>query len=417
MKNIKISVIGLGYVGLPLAINFAKNDFTTFGIDKDPYKVSNLNKKKSYISSISNLEIKNIFKKNITFTNEYSLIKESKFIIICLPTPLKNNIPDLSYLFEAINQISKFIKKKQVIVLESTSYPGTSKLLANRLSILTGLKLEKDFFFGFSPERENPGGDLEYKKIPKVVSSFSQKSLTEIKNIYEKVFEKIIISKSVEETEAAKLLENCFRSVNIALINELRDLFNNTNLNIWRIIDIAKTKPFGFMPFYPSVGAGGHCIPIDPVYLSWYAKKNKTQTKLLNQSIVFNNSTSTKVAYYISKIIKNKKLSKNRLIIFGITYKKNVNDIRESASLKIFKSLFKNFNNVRYYDKNIEKINITKSKLTYSLKINELKNLKNYVSIITVNHDGINYTNILKNSVLVFDCVNKFKNNKKTISI
>ena len=417
MKNIKISVIGLGYVGLPLAINFAKNDFTIFGIDKDPYKVSNLNKKKSYISSISNLEIKNIFKKNITFTNEYSLIKESKFIIICLPTPLKNNIPDLSYLFEAINQISKFIKKKQVIVLESTSYPGTSKLLANRLSILTGLKLEKDFFFGFSPERENPGGDLEYKKIPKVVSSFSQKSLTEIKNIYEKVFEKIIISKSVEETEAAKLLENCFRSVNIALINELRDLFNNTNLNIWKIIDIAKTKPFGFMPFYPSVGAGGHCIPIDPVYLSWYAKKNKTQTNLLNQSIVFNNSTSTKVANYISKIIKNKKLSKNRLIIFGITYKKNVNDIRESASLKIFKSLFKNFNNVRYYDKNIEKINITKSKLTYSLKINELKNLKNYVSIITVNHDGVNYTNILKNSVLVFDCVNKFKNNKKIISI
>ncbi len=417
MKNPNISIIGLGYVGLPLALNFSNKKFKTFGIDNDADKINKLKNNLSYLTSVSDKEIKTINKKKIiTFTTDYSVIKESKFIIICLPTPLKNNSPDLSYLKKSIIKISKFLKKKQTIILESTSYPGTTSLLAKNLSKRSKLILDKDFYFGFSPERENPGGTVKYDKIPKVISSTSVKGLKVINELYTKVFNTVVISKSTEEAEAAKLLENCFRSVNIALINELRDLFNKTNLDIWEIIKVAKTKPFGFMPFYPSVGAGGHCIPIDPVYLSWYAKKNKANTTLLDYSIKFNDSTPFKVSKKIIKEIKNKKLINKKIIVFGITYKKNVNDIRESASLKIFKYLLREFDNVSYYDENIKYTKI-ENKNIYSLTNDKLKITKDIISIIAVDHRDVNYSQILKKSFLIFDCVNKFKINKKIISI
>ena len=418
MKKIKICIIGLGYVGLPLAINFAKKNFFIFGIDNDLKKINHLRNKKSYLSSLSDREIINVAeKKNIQFTNDYSCIKDVNYIIICLPTPLKKRSPDLSFLIDSIDRMAKHVQKNQTIILESTSYPGTTKLLADRLSLNTKLISEKDFFFGFSPERENPGGELASVKIPKVISAFSHKGLENLKKIYGRVFKEIVLSSKVEEAEAAKLLENCFRSVNISLINELRDLFNQTDLDIWKIIEIAKTKPFGFMPFYPSVGAGGHCIPVDPVYLSWFGKKNNFKTTFIDNSIRFNQKTPIKIANLIAKEIKFKKANYKDLIIFGVTYKKNVNDIRESSSLKILKILYKRFNKVSYYDSNIKSIEIDKKTIINSLNKKDLKNLKNYISIITVNHDLVNYNKIFKDSFLIFDCVNKFSKNKKIISI
>jgi UDP-N-acetyl-D-glucosamine dehydrogenase len=419
MKNLNICIIGLGYVGLPLALNFARKDLLTTGLDVNKLLINDLKKNISRITSVKNKELKNIANKNkLSFSYEYTEVAKSTHIIICVPTPLKKDKPDLSYVISTCNSLVEHIKKGQTIIFESTSYPGTTRNVISKILSKGKLKAEKDFFICFSPERENPGmTSILYKDIPKVISAISSKGLVNIKKLYGIVFKTLVVADTVEEAEAAKLLENCFRAVNIAFINELRDFFYKQKIDIWNVIKVAKTKPFGFMPFYPSIGAGGHCIPIDPKYLTWYARKNKGKLSILENSLTINKKTPLKVFAFIKDIINEKKIINPKIKLYGITYKKNVNDSRESSSLKLFKYLDNEYNNLDFYDPYIDKITI-KNKSVKRAKTQYEKNSK-LISIIGVNHDSINYKKILSNSKIVIDLSNVYKTikNKKIILI
>ena len=419
MKNLKICVIGLGYVGLPLALNFAKNNILTIGLDINKLLINDLKKNISRITSVKNTELKNIANKNkLSFSNEYSEIPKSTYIIICVPTPLKKDKPDLSYVISTCNSLLKHIKKGQTIIFESTSYPGTTRKVISKILSKGKLKAEKDFYVCFSPERENPGmTSILYKDIPKVISAISNKGLVNIKKLYGIVFKTLVVADTVEEAEAAKLLENCFRAVNIAFINELRDFFYDQKIDIWNVIKVAETKPFGFMPFYPSVGAGGHCIPVDPKYLTWYARKNKGKLTILENSLIINKKTPLKIFAFVKDLINEKNIINPKIKLYGITYKKNVNDSRESSSLKLFKYLNNEYNSLDFYDPYIDKITIKNKLVKRTNKQYEKKN--NLISIIGVNHDGINYKKILSNSKMVIDLSNVYKTikNKKIVLI
>lgn len=306
-KKTQIAIIGLGYVGLPLALQFSKKKFNVTGFDIDKIKINKLNKAKSYIKHISDSEIKN-YKKRISFTSNFKKISICDVIILCLPTPVTKNFkPDLSFIKKTMQNINNFLRKGQILILESSTYPGSTKQILT--PYLKRFKIGINFFLGYSPEREDPNNSkFKLKNIPKICSGYTNTCLNVTANIYKKIIKKIIKVSNIETAEFVKLYENIYRSVNIGLVNELKMVSNKLNLNIYEIIKAASTKPFGFQAFYPGPGVGGHCIPVDPYYLSWIAKKNNIKTNLIYHAGKINSSMPN---WVISEILKKKKNKKS----------------------------------------------------------------------------------------------------------
>ena len=341
-RKVIVGVIGIGYVGIQLLIQFSKAKIKTVGFDKDRNKIKKLNKGISPYTYINNNKIKSI-KKNNFYTSDLSRINLCDVIIICLPTPIKKNTkPDLSAIETTINKIKRFIKKGHLIILESTTYPGTTREKIVKI-------LNKDFLIGneifvsYSPERENPGSKIKFENVTKISSGYSNHCSLLSKSIYQKIVKKVISASSLEEGEMCNLLENIYRSVNIGLINELKIILKPMNLDINQVIKLASTKPFGFETFYPGPGVGGHCIPIDPYYLYWRAKKFNQKAKFVKLAGDINIETTQWVTKNIIKILhkKSQTIRRKKILILGLAYKKNIEDIRESAAVKIIRTLIK----------------------------------------------------------------------------
>ena len=418
-KKIKIGVIGLGYVGLPLALLMAKKGYLVYGYDIDKTKISLLKKKKSYLERISNHDIKNIFKKKNFFSN-FDTIDQCDIIVICVPTPLKKNkYPNLDYIKNTISFIKRKLRYNQVLILESTSYPGTTRdLIIKKLP--KELIVGTNFFVGFSSERINPGENEKFiSKIPKVVSGYSKNCLKLVNTFYKSFFDKTVEAKSLETAELSKLLENIYRSVNIGFINEMKFIADKMNIDIFDILDIASTKPFGFNRFNPGPGIGGHCIPVDPLYLSWKARQIGIDAKFIKLS----GDINLKVLPFIKKKIDlaSKKLNikkKNlNILILGLAYKKNIDDLRESSSLKLINLLYKkNYRKISFSDPHIK--NVNSRDFNYKLKNIKLskKNLTKYdLAILMTDHDSFDYKLIYNNIKFIIDTRGKYKIDHKVL--
>ena len=413
-KKAKIGIIGMGYVGLPLAINFAKNKFFTIGFDNDIKKIRKLKKNISYIKHVKNkslIEVKNKFR----FSEKLSDIKNLDIIIICLPTPLdKNKNPDLSYIKNTLKKMKKFLTVGKLIILESSTYPGCTRSIMSEIFFKTKFKLGNNIFVGYSPEREDPNNKkYNIKNIPKICSGLTKNCSLLTSSIYKKIVNKIVSISSVEIAEFTKIYENTYRSVNIALTNELKILAYKLNIDIHNVIKAAKTKPFGFQAFYPGPGVGGHCIPIDPYYLSWVAKKNKIKTNF----ILHAGKTNSKMPRWIvSESFKKNNLKK--VLIVGVAYKKDLDDTRESPAIDVIKILEKKKVIVDFFDPNVKYLRSRKLNKDKKSKISlHSSMLRKYDAVyILTDHSNVDYKLILKNSKLIIDTRNVYsKENEKKI--
>ncbi len=413
-QHLNISIIGLGYVGLNLLLHFSKTKNKIYGIDIDKKKISKIKKGKSYINYISDQKIKNVIKKS-RFSNNYESIKISDVIILCLPTPLKNNKPDLSYLKKTCHKIKNKLKRGSIIILESTSYPGTTEDFIYKNLNLDNFQIGKNIFLGFSPEREDPGNKkFSLTKIPKVVSGKSIKCLKLIEQIYKLIIPKVVKANSIKVAETSKLLENVYRAVNVTLVNEIKLITDKLKIDIFDVIKIAKTKPFGFQAFYPGPGLGGHCLPIDPLYLSYIAKKLGVRSTFIELTKKINSKIPLLIYSKLKFYLKNKN---SRILILGITYKPNVNDLRESAGIRLIEIISKNNKyKVDYSDPYVDRVNVLDKKYK-SVKINK-QNIRKFDCIVLItNHKKFKYDIIKKNSKLILDTRGKFRVSKKIMRI
>lgn len=404
-----IGIIGLGYVGVPLLLLINKK-FSVYGFDIDQEKIDLLKRNKSYISDISNREIISINKDQIFNIKKYvKKISDCKYIIICLPTPLKKNNPDMSYIKKTLEMTFPYLVKNQTIILESSVYPGaTEDIFVKKIS--SKFKIGKNFFLTYSPERIDPGKKTKLKKtalykINKLISGYTKNCEKRIYNLYKHIFQNIHLCKSIKVAETSKIFENTFRAVNIGLVNEMKILTNKMKINIHDVVESAGTKPFGFKKFAPGPGVGGHCIPIDPIFMKWAANKYNYKTKLIDLGAKLNLEVTDWITKKIYNLIKKKK--KTKCLILGVAYKPNINDVRESPSLKILKKLnsIKNCE-VNFIDPYVPNIEIN-NKTYQSVKI---KNFKEYdLVILCTDHDKFNYKKILKESKIIIDTRGKFK--------
>ncbi|WP_297213241.1 MULTISPECIES: nucleotide sugar dehydrogenase [Thermodesulfovibrio] len=407
-RDAKIALIGLGYVGLPLVIEFCKAGFKVIGLDIDEEKIKVLKEGKSYIKHINSDKIKEILPRFEPST-DFSKLTEADCILICVPTPLnRHREPDMSYVFNTSKTIAQYLRKGQLIVLESTTYPGTTDEDMRAILEDTGLKAGEDFYLAYSPEREDPG-NIEYStsKIPKVVGGYTCKCLEITKTLYDAIVVKTVPVSSTKVAEAVKLLENIYRAVNIALVNELKILFDRMGIDIWEVIEAAKTKPFGFQAFYPGPGLGGHCIPIDPFYLTWKAREYDFPTRFIELAGEIN----THMPYFVvDKTIEalNKRrvcIKDAKILILGLAYKKDVDDARESPSFKLFELFEKKGAIVDYNDPYIPKMPKTR-RFKFSKVSVELtpENLAKYdCVVIATNHSQYDPSFIVEHSNFVVD--------------
>lgn len=409
-REAKVGIIGLGYVGLPLVIEFCKAGFQVTGFDVDEKKVEALKQGKSYIKHISSSLIAHC--KGFTPTTDFFLLSEMDCIIVCVPTPLnRNREPDMTYVFDTTKTIAKHLRKGRLIVLESTTYPGTTDEDMRGILEEGGLRAGEDFHLAFSPEREDPNNrDFSTSTIPKVVGGYTEKCLCAAKALYDCIVVRTVPVSSTKVAEAAKLLENIYRSVNIALVNELKMLFDKMGIDVWEVIEAAKTKPFGFHAFYPGPGLGGHCIPIDPFYLTWKAREYDFSTRFIELAGEIN----TGMPYYVVQKTmdalneRGTSLKDARILILGIAYKKNVDDMRESPSLKLME-LYKNKGAVvDYNDPYIPEMPKTRN---YDLGLRSVPLSQDTVSsydavVIATDHADYDYGWLYSNARLIIDTRN-----------
>ena len=417
-KNFKkIGVIGLGYVGLPLALNFGKlSDIIVYGYDNDKKKINQLLEGKSYINHINSKSIKSYNKKNF-FLGDLKKISEVDIIFLCLPTPLKDkNKPDLSYIKSSLNKIFPYLKKGQAISLESSTYPGTTEdIIIKKLN--KKFNIGEDFYVIYSPEREDPGNKLKMNQIPKVVSGYTENCKRIGHFFYRKVFKRVVIANNLKIAEFSKILENVFRSINIGLVNEIKMISDKMGIDIFEIIKTASSKPFGFMPFYPGPGVGGHCIPLDPFYLTWKAKKYGINTKFIRLAHQVNEDMKR---WIVMKILTKLKTLKNKkILVLGVSYKKNIDDCRESPSLDIISDLINKRCQVSYHDPYVTSLPKTrKHNLTLRSKTLTKKFIKDFdCTLILTDHDNVNYKLIKNNSKIIFDARGIFKTSNKIIRV
>lgn len=420
-KKAVVGVIGLGYVGLPLAILIAKKRFKVYGFDIDKNKIILLKKKKSYISHISDEEVK---QRSFLPTSDFKKLKMCDVIIICVPTPTTDsNEPDLTAVIETTKTIAKNLRKDQLIVLESTTYPTTTRNILKPILEKTGLKCGVDFYLAFSPEREDPGRkDYTTETIPKVVGGVDRISTKLSCVFYSQIVKKVVPVSSSEVAEATKMLENTFRAVNIALVNELKMLFDKMGIDIWEVIEASKTKPFGFMPFYPGPGWGGHCIPVDPFYLAYIGKIYDFPTRFIELAGQINIRMPEFVVEKIEDALNKRKKALNgaRILVLGLSYKKDISDPRESPSFKIIELLEKKGAKVDYNDPYIPQTPKMRKFKFFKKSVEVDKNaIKKYdCVVIATDHSCYDYKMIVENAKLVVDTRNavemflnkKFKN-------
>ena len=410
-KNAKIGIIGMGYVGIPLGLEFSNKGFSVLGFDKDTKRVDDINSGKQIMKHITKKSMKRFVKNKGSATADFSKIKDMDCLIICVPTPLnKHEQPDMSYVESASLEISKNLQRGKLIVLESTTYPGTTKEIVKPILEKSGLSAGKDFFLAYSPEREDPGNkEFGVSGIPKVMGGFTDKCLKLTSKLYKHIVLETVEVSTMETAEATKLMENIFRAVNIAMVNELKLVLDRMGVNIWEVIDAAKTKPFGFMPFYPGPGMGGHCIPIDPFYLSWKAKEYNTEAKFIELAGEINRKMTENIAHRVGRALNDDKKSirGSNIMMLGIAYKKDIDDIRESPALIIMELLQFKGANTSYHDPYVKKVDSQNS-----LELNS-KNIKNQDAvIITTDHSNVDYELIGKHAKLVVDTRNVMANIK-----
>ena len=405
-RNAKIGIIGMGYVGIPLGLEFVKAGFTVIGFDKNKKRVDDINNGKQIMKHISSkLMSRFIENEKGSATNDFTKIQNTDCLIICVPTPLdEHEQPDMSYVESATNEISKNLSKGQLIILESTTYPGTTREIVMPLLEKSDLKAGDDFFLAYSPEREDPGNkDFSVAKIPKVMGGYTENCLQITSELYETIVSETVKVSSLETAESTKLMENIFRAVNIAMVNELKLVLDRMGVNIWEVIDAAKTKPFGFMPFYPGPGMGGHCIPIDPFYLSWKAKEFNIEAKFIELAGEINRKMTENISHRIGKALNDDKKSirQSKILIIGLAYKKDIDDVRESPAIKIMNLLKYKGANVDYHDPFVNEFENMRS---IDLTAN---NIQKYDSvIITTDHSKIDYELIGKYASIVVDTRN-----------
>jgi UDP-N-acetyl-D-glucosamine dehydrogenase len=372
-KSCVVGVIGLGYVGLPLNLCFAEKEFRSIGFDIDRTKVDSLNAGRSYIKHIPSERIKKAKDSGFfTATTDYSRLKDCDAILIAVPTPLnKNREPDMEFVVLSCESVSKHLRKGQLVVLESTTYPGTTDELMIPILEKSGLKADKDFYAAFSPEREDPNNkDYRTETIPKVVGATSADGLAVADKMYQQIVVRTVPVSSARVAESTKLVENIFRSVNIALVNELKMAFMRMDIDIWEVIEAAKTKPFGFMPFYPGPGLGGHCIPIDPFYLTWKAREYGVATRFIELAGEINTSMPSFVVQKVMDALNDagKPLKGSKILVLGMAYKANVDDDRESPSYELMKELEDKGAIVEYNDPYVPVIKMTREHPQYAGK-------------------------------------------------
>jgi len=411
-RSATIGLIGLGYAGLPLACVFAEAGFSTVGFDVDAAKIDALRGGQNYISHIPSRRTSLLVEKNkFSPTTDFARLAECDAAIICVPTPLgPGRAPDLTYVFKTVQTIRRHLHRGQLVVLESTSYPGTTD--EDILTILneTGLKVGADFYLAFSPEREDPGNDeFNTRTIPKLVGGVTPNCTEVAATAYEQVVEHVVRVSSARVAECAKLLENIYRCVNIAMVNELKLLFDRMNINVWEVIEAASTKPFGFTPFYPGPGLGGHCIPIDPFYLTWKARQYDFSTRLIELAGEINASMP---AYVVSRLIEGlnlqgKALRASNVLLIGAAYKKNIEDVRESPALSIIRELDNKLARVSYHDPHVPRLESRHlDREITSVPLTPERLAASDGVVIVTDHKAIDYGMILTYASLVIDTRN-----------
>jgi len=416
-----IGVIGLGYVGLPLIIRFSEEGFKTVGFDVDDGKIDMLNKGISYIKHIQPDKISSAIRQGFSATIDFSLISDIDIIIICVPTPLGvHNEPDLSYIQSTLQSIKVHLRENQLLILESTTYPGTTEEEILPIIEDAGFIVGNNFFIGYSPEREDPGNkDYTTKTIPKVVSGYTENCLKLTKTLYDQIVDQTVPVSSPRVAEMTKILENIHRAVNIGLVNELKMVADKMNIDIYEVISAAATKPFGFTPYYPGPGLGGHCIPIDPFYLTWKAKEFGMNTRFIELAGEINTAMPNFVVQKVGEALNDigKSIRGSKILILGLSYKKNIDDLRESPTLVIIDRLLDLGANIQYSDPFFDTIPHTR-KHQLDLKSNPLNiEILNDVDIVLLatDHDAFDYRLIEKEAKLIVDTRGRFKASDKII--
>ncbi|HYG22134.1 MAG TPA: nucleotide sugar dehydrogenase [Verrucomicrobiae bacterium] len=411
-----VGVVGLGFVGLPLSLQFARSGVSVLGFDIDRAKVDSLNRAESYIQHIATSHIDECIRANrFSATTDFHRVREVDAVIICVPTPLnKNREPDISYVLETGRTIAPHLRQGSLVVLESTTYPGTTdEDLRNVLEKTSKLKAGVDFHLAFSPEREDPGNfESKVADIPKVIGGYTPACLEKTRELYSKAIKTLVPVSSCRVAEATKLLENIFRGVNIALVNELKVVYTAMGIDIWDVINAAKTKPFGFMPFYPGPGLGGHCIPIDPFYLAWKAREYGQNTRFIELAGEINSAMPEYVVHRVAEALNEarKPVNGSRILVIGLAYKADVDDERESPSYVLMEMLKQRGATIDYYDPYVPVIRPTREHAhwtgTKSIGWDQ-KTIENYdLVLISTKHTNVNYQELSDWSTCIVDTRN-----------
>ena len=425
-KEIVVGVVGLGYVGLPLAVEKAKAGFKTIGFDVQAEKVKLVNEGHNYIGDVVDSDLKALVESGmLQATTDFSFVKDVDFIAICVPTPLDaHQQPDISYVKSSTEEISKYLTKGTMVVLESTTYPGTTEeLIKPILEEGSGLKCGEDFYLGFSPERVDPGNLIyKTKNTPKVVGAIGKDATEVIATMYRAVLEGDVYEVSSPAiAEMEKILENTYRNINIGLVNELTMLCNKLGISMWEVVDAAKTKPYGFQAFYPGPGLGGHCIPLDPYYLSWKAREYGFHTSMIESSMMINDQMPEYCVERASKILNRQAKAMNgaKVLVLGVAYKQDIDDYRESPALRVIEVLKREKANVDFYDPWIAEYKY-KGEKHQGIKDITPEIIASYdLIMVTAAHTNVDYDMIQKNAVAIFDTKNVMKNieNRENIEV
>jgi UDP-N-acetyl-D-glucosamine dehydrogenase len=416
-KNAAVGVIGLGYVGLPLVVEFARNGFSAVGFEVDATKANQINSGESYIGDIDSVTVKDLVaSRRLRATIDFDDLGSCDAIIICVPTPLrKTKEPDISYILAAAEQIKQRLRRGQLVILESTTYPGTTDEVLLPIFSETGLKLDEDFLLAFSPERVDPGNpQFQTHNIPKVVGGVSDDSTVVAAHLYAQIVQDVFAVSSARVAEAAKLLENTFRAVNIGMANEMARLCYALNIDTWEVIRAAATKPFGFMAFYPGPGIGGHCIPLDPHYLLWKARQHGFDSRFIGLAEEVNSRMPDHVVQLIADGLNNerKALNGSRVLLLGVAYKKDIDDVRESPALSIIDRLRAKGADVRYHDPFVETVSFEDAHTEgsgeplHSVALNDDELQQSDCVVIVTDHSETDYQRVCKLATLIVDTRN-----------
>jgi UDP-N-acetyl-D-glucosamine dehydrogenase len=418
-RTATIGVVGLGYVGLPLAAAVARAGYNAIGFDIDQAKADRINAGRSYIDAVSDADLAaHVAGGRLRATTDFSVFAVCDVICMCVPTPLtKQREPDLSFVESTTRAIAKYLRRDQLIILESTTYPGTTEEVVKPILEAAGMRAGRDFFLGYSPEREDPGNkNFATHSIPKIVSGLGAVAKELVEIFYGAVVEKIVPVSSVKTAEVVKVTENVFRAVNIALVNELKVIYAAMGIDVWEVIEAAKTKPFGYMPFYPGPGLGGHCIPIDPFYLTWKSREFELPTRFIELAGEINLSMPRYVVSRLEEALDRHlglSMSMSSVLIVGVAYKKNVADVRESPALKIIELLEKRVADISYHDPHVAKLPLTRNypglagKKCIGLTRDSISAYD--AVVIVTDHDDIDYQLLARHSRLIVDTRNAIR--------